>query len=121
MGIRGHSVWPPTINPPVVIITSPDGEYDDDFGDGMTHHMIATVLLQLGKLEVAQEQMDGYIAPDGDSSVRAAVEADPTFGGTANSATVSAYREYGIMRVGADEDGRGAEYLGCKFPIEVLA
>jgi hypothetical protein len=30
-------------------------------------------------------------------------------------------RDYGTMRVGADEDGRAPEFMGVRFDLEVMA
>lgn len=118
-GLRGYDVWPGTINPPVAIVRPLSGTYHDDFDGSATYRFEVTVLLQLGTLEVAQEQMDTYIASDGPFIT--ALEASPALGGAADNVTVQGWRDYGVMTVGADGDGNAPSFMGCKFDLEVLA
>jgi len=119
-GLRAYDVWPTTINPPVAVVRPLSGLYSDDLGGSMTHQLEITLLLQLGDQRVAQEQMDAYIGTEGDSSIPAAIESDSTLGGVADSTSVTGWRDYGTMRVGADEEGRSPEFLGVRFDVEVL-
>jgi hypothetical protein len=119
-GLRAYDVWPTTINPPVAIVRPLSGTYHDDLDGSITTLFEVTLLLQLGSLQVAQEQADAYIATEGTLSIPLALETDPTLGGAADSASVTGWRDYGTIRVGADEDGRGPEFLGVQFEVEVL-
>lgn len=118
---RAYDVWPSTINPPAAIVRPLTGVFDETFGGAVTYQLEVTLLLQLGKQETAQEQLDAYIATEGASSVKAAIEADQSLGGVADSVQVKGWRDYGSMVVGAAADGRGPEYLGCRFDVEVFA
>ena len=124
-GLRAYDVWPTTINPPVAIVRPLSGTFHESFdgvaGGEVTYQFEITLLLQLGDQVVAQEQLDGYIATDGDMSILSAVEADPTLGGVADSTSVTGWRDVGTMRVGADENGQGPEFMGVRFEVEVLA
>jgi hypothetical protein len=80
-----------------------------------------TLLLQLGDLRSAQEQLDAYIAPSGSSSIKALLEADPSLGDVVHSVAVSGWRDYGILQVGENADARGPEFIGCKFDVEIFA
>lgn len=119
--LRAYDVWPTTINPPVAIVRPLSGTFHEDLDGSVLYQFEVTLLLQLGNLQVAQEQVDGYIATDGALSILAALEADPSLGGAADSASVTGWRDVGTMRVGADEDGNGPEFMGVHFDIEVLA
>lgn len=125
LGIRSHDVWPSSINPPAAILRPLSGTFDETFGGSVTYQLELTVLLQLGKLETSQELLDLYLettlAATGSMSIKQTLEADPTLGGAADSVLVKGWRDYGSMVVGASPDGRGPEYLGVKFDLEVLA
>lgn len=121
LGIRVHDVWPSTINPPAAIVRPLSGTFDETFGGATTYQLELVLLLQMGHLETSQEQLDAYLAADGDLSIKAALEEDQTWGGVVQSVEVKGWREYGSMVVGAAPDGSGPEYLGCKFDIEVFA
>jgi len=120
-GLRAYDVWPTTINPPVAVVRPLSGVYHEDEDGSVTHHFEITLLLQLGNLIVAQEELDAYIATEGELSVPNALEADPTLGGAAHSTSVTGWRDCGTMRVGADEDGRAPEFMGVRFDVEVFA
>lgn len=119
-GLRAYDVWPTTINPPVAIVRPLSGTFHEDEGGSVTYQFEITLLLQLGNLQVAQEQLDAYIATDGAFSIQVALEADPRLGGVADSTSVTGWRDYGTMRVGADEDGRAPEFMGVLFDLEVF-
>jgi hypothetical protein len=119
--LRAYDVWPTTINPPVAIVRPLSGTFHEDQAGSVLYLFEVTLLLQLGSLQVAQEQADAYIATDGVLSIPFALEADPTLGGVADSTSVMGWRDYGTMRIGADEDGRGPEFLGVQFDVEILA
>jgi hypothetical protein len=120
-GLRAYDVWPPTINPPVAIVRPLSGTYHEDQNESVMYQFEVVLLLQLGNQIVAQEQLDTYIATDGDTSIPAALEADPQLGGAADSTMVAGWRDVGTMRVGADEEGNGQEFMGVRFEVEVLA
>jgi hypothetical protein len=119
--LRAYDVWPTTINPPVAVVRPLSGSYHEDEGGSVTHQFEITLLLQLGHLQSVQEDLDAYLATEGPASIPCALEADPSLGGCAHSATVMGWRDYGTMRVGADEDGRAPEFIGVRFDVEVLA
>lgn len=119
-GLRAYDVWPTTINPPVAIVRPLSGTFSETFGGFVLYQFEVTLLLQLGDQIVAQEQLDTYIATDGTTSISSAVEADPTLGGVAHSTSVTGWRDVGTMRVGADENGSGPEFMGVRFNLEVM-
>jgi hypothetical protein len=55
------------------------------------------------------------LASSGGSSVKAAIEGDPTLGGAAMSARVVSATDYGEYEV-----SQGTVYLGVTFNIEVI-
>jgi hypothetical protein len=62
-----------------------------------------------------QDKIDDLVSPDGASSVRAAIDADPTLGGVAHSTRVVAARDFGVYEVA------GVSYIGGEFEVEVIA
>ena len=79
-GLRAYDVWPATINPPVAIVRPLSGTYHEDQDGSVMYQFEIMLLLQLGNLTVAQEQLDAYIATEGTTSILAALEADPDTG-----------------------------------------
>jgi hypothetical protein len=120
-GLRAYDVWPHTINPPVAVVRPLGGDDHNTFDGGPDFRLEITLLLQLSVQDAAQEDLDAYLATDGPLSISAVVEANRSLDGTADSVSVTGWRDYGVLRIGADEEGRGADYLGCKFDVEVLA
>lgn len=121
LDIRAYDTWPSSINPPVAIVRPLEGTFHETFDEQVTYQLEITILLQLGHLQAGQEQLDAYIATSGTSSIKAAIEAEPTLGGSADSVMVKGWRDYGGLRVGEAPDGSGPEYLGVKFYVEVFA
>jgi hypothetical protein len=64
----------------------------------------------------AQTAIDEYLSDEGDKSIEAALEADPSLGGVAQSAHVTGWSEYAQL-----VDLGGAQVLGCRLDVEVLA
>lgn len=62
--------------------------------------------------DVAYDAVDAYLAPTGALSVKAAVEADVTLGGTAHTSRVTGFSDYGTMVIS------GIEYLGARMTVE---
>lgn len=90
------------------------GEYWQNGGGLTVHHLQVTLLVSLAQgHERAQQQLDPFIAKSGASSVKAAIEADPTLGGAATDCKVSGYRQYDGYEHG------GELFLGARFPVEV--
>jgi hypothetical protein len=121
LDIRAHDTWPAVIVPPAAIVRPLSGSFHDTFDDDVVVRLELTLLLQLGDLRSAQEQLDAYIAPSGSSSIKALLEADPSLGDVVHSVAVSGWRDYGILQVGENADARGPEFIGCKFDVEIFA
>ena len=119
--LRAYDVWPPTINPPAAMVRPLGGTFHEDLNGSVLYQFEIVLLLQLGMQIPAQEQLDAYIATDGALSILYALESDPSLGGAADSTSVTGWRDVGTMRVGADENGNGPEYMGVRFDVEVLA
>jgi hypothetical protein len=88
-GLRTHANMPDIINPPAAVVarrtttfdTTLDGESDD-----LT--FAVTVFVEWATTR-AQEQLDAFTAGEGTSSIRVAINGDPTLGGTVDWSQVT--------------------------------
>lgn len=83
--IRGLQAQPYVManpSPPSADVRRGPVNYDEAFGGG-THRweMLVRVFVAGATDRGAQARLDAYLAPDGDRSVKAAIESDPTLGG----------------------------------------
>lgn len=116
-GLNGHARWPDQINLPAAAVEMASGVYDEDFEEGATYRFRVVLLaaaLQRG-FDAAQSNVDQYIVPTGTKSIKAAIEADKTLGGKADSVRVTGFSDYGVLEVNA------VQYWGCAFDVEVYA
>ena len=115
-GLRTAATVPDNPAPPVAVIVPVNVEYDTSFGRG-TDTYTFSVLLIVGRMSErsAQTTLDAYINPTGATSVKAAVNADPTLGGACQSARVTNMVNYGSLIVG------DTEYLSADFQITIYA
>lgn len=114
-GIPGISVVYRTVgsvNPPAVILGSPSGTYDAAFG--RVNHDITwpLVLVVANAADGAIEDLDRYLADDGDFSIRDAIDSHET--DAWDDARVIGFEQYGVIEVG------GVSYVGCIFNVSVL-
>ncbi len=82
-----------------------DGAVDLDF--------IVIVLVSSAVDDLAQDELDGYLANSGALSIKAAIDADPSLGGAAHFAGMTEARNYGLHEFG------NAQYFGCEFAVSV--
>jgi len=103
---------------PSIQVYGPDNvEYDVAMNRGLDRWTIVVMAFS-GSIEerAAQEVLDGWLAPSGSGSIKAAVESDITLGGKVASARVarsSGYREYDLPHAG--------RVLGAEFFVDVYA
>jgi hypothetical protein len=108
---------PGQVSPPAAVIRlgSPAITYSTSVAGG-SHDYNFTVLVLVGNATtVSQEALDGYLDPSGPDSVYAAVDADPTLGGVADSAMVTTVQNAGLVT------WAGGDYLGAEMLVTVLA
>lgn len=102
--------------PPTFMVGGPDEVgLLDEFGGAPTWTLPVIAYTGLAQDIGAQKRLDLYLAPDGPTSIRAAIEADPTLGGIVDSVVVSSitgYRSY-LME-------GNVVYLGAEWTAEVL-
>lgn len=114
-GLRAFDTVPDSINElPAAWVLPISGAYDLTAGSTMVMQFEVTLLVnRQGSISEAQDTLDGYIAPSGSDSVKAAIET-ANLGTHADSARVVDFHEYGGLEFG------GATYIGVKFTVEVL-
>jgi hypothetical protein len=116
-GLRAHDTVPGDFSPPGAIV-EPDEPvivFDSTFGRGSDElYFSVLVLVQMGTVRTAQDNLDAYLSPSGASSIKAAVEADERLGGIVSFARVTRADGYGTYEFNK------VQYAGVRFRIEVL-
>lgn len=99
---------------PAAVVVPGRIEFDETMGRG-SDLVTFTVLVLVGMptSDLAQEDLDPYLAGSGSSSVKAAIEADATLSGSADWTRVTRVSAYGEVEYG------GKPYLGARFEVEV--
>ena len=111
-GLRSVAYVPPKIVPPMAVVSVGAGRYDDTFAGSMTAEFGVLVLVARADDRSAQARLDDYISPTGTYSVKTAVDADPTLGGSVGTASVIGWSDPAEFEVG------GASYVGVEFTVE---
>lgn len=115
-GLRVHTRAPGVIVPPAALVVPADGAFltfDSTMdGDSDDLELIVLLLVSKAKDEKGQERLDAYLAPIGEKSVRAAINAfEPADGIHYMRATEA--RNYGVVEYNS------VEYLGCELAVSV--
>lgn len=115
-GLRVSTYVPDDISPPVAVISAPTIAYDTAFRDGLhTYDFAVTVIVGRTSERSAQARLDAYADPSGASSVKAALESDPTLGGAAQTLRVTRTNGNQVVSVGE------ATYAAVEFTVVVYA
>ncbi|WP_427422662.1 hypothetical protein [Lysinibacillus fusiformis] len=113
-GVTGYARAVGEVNVPAVVVTPGQIVFDDAMQRGSDLLTFTLVLLvTLGDSDLAQQQLDEYLAGSGDRSIKAAVEGDQTLGGVADWTDVKGVQAYGLIEYA------GRQYVGARFPVEV--
>lgn len=101
--------------PPAIHIIPPAIEYHQAMQNGLgTVSVTVQLLAALGPDIGAQKKLDLYRAPSGASSVKAAIEADPTLGGVVKDCIVVSASEPQVLVLQGER-----QLLVCDFEVEV--
>ena len=113
-GLRTSATVPDAPRPPVAVVMPDRVVYDLNARRGADTFLF-TVILLVGRADdrAAQNNLDAYIV--GDSSIKAAIEADRTLGGVADTCRVTEMNNYASMIIGE------TVYLAAQFAVEVTA
>lgn len=117
-GLRAHDTVPGQLQPPAAVVEPGDPVVQFDTAnarglDTWTFKIRVFVAFQSDKH--GQDKLDSFLAPSGDSSVKAAVEGDRTLGGTVADCRVVEARSYDSYVYG------NVTYLGVEFTVTVWA
>lgn len=114
-GLRVYDTVPGTVVVPAAIVAPGDPliVFDVAFArGGDSINFVVLLLVQYAVGRVAQDNLDGYLATSGTSSVKAVV--DGTLGNVVQDACVTTARAYGIHRF------NDVDYLGVEFAVAVM-
>lgn len=116
-GLYSHDTIPDDVYPPAAIVGAPTRvAYDVAFRSPVSRLTIPIRIIAGRTTErESQDRIDGYISADGASSIRAAIDGDPTLAGAAHTTRVVEARGFGAYEVA------GVQYLGVELEIEVIA
>jgi hypothetical protein len=110
--LRVSDVMVDAPRPPQAVIAPLRLDYDLNARRGADEYQfVITLIVGRADSRTAQNSLDAFIV--GENSVKAAVEADRTLDGKANTCRVTEMRNYGAISVGDQL------YLGCEFVVEV--
>lgn len=114
-GLRVYSFQAAAISAPAAIVLLPKMQYDSTFARG-SDEATFTIHLMVGKVDdrTASTALAGYMSGTGASSVKSALESDPTLGGAAQTIRVTD-ASVQIMPVG------GIDYLTATFNVDTVA
>lgn len=117
-GLTAYEYVPDWIEPPIALVAPINSlNYDSTMARGAdTYEIPVIVYISRVDAQLSQDTVDGYLASSGATSVKAAIESDPTLGGAAMSVRVVSATDYGEYEV-----TQGTSFLGVTFNIEVIA
>ena len=117
LGIRSFGDAPGAISPPVAVILPgrPAITYGETMDGEVELNLLAVILLSAANDEYGQKNLDAYLTSSGMKSVNAAVNSDPTLGGTCEFAVTIGVQQYGMI------DYSGQQYIGATFLIQAGA
>ena len=117
-GLTAYEYVPDFIDPPIALVAPLNTlNYDSTMARGAdTYEIPVIVYISRIDAQTAQDEVDNYLASTGATSVKAAIESDPTLGGVAMSVRVISASDYGEYEV-----TQGTSFLGVTFNVEVIA
>lgn len=116
--LSGYDTMPTEVILPAAIVYPSQGSfltYNQTMDGAVDLEFIIVLLVSNAIDDIAQDELDGYLAPTGALSVKTAVEANPTLGGLVDYLTVGEARNYGIHEFGS------VSYFGCEFVVSIGA
>ena len=116
-GLSAYDYVPDFIEPPIALVAPLNTlNYDTTMGRGSDTYEIPVILYITNiDAQTSQDDVDSYLASSGSTSIKAAIEGDPTLGGAAMSVRVVSATDYGEYEV-----SQGTSFLGVTFNIEVI-
>ena len=119
IGLNVYAVHPDTITVPAAVVRPDQRMFSLSMGSAPSaaNTIVFVVTLYAAAaqngLALGQQTLDAYLDDSGASSVKAAIEAEPTLGGTVTTCRVVRWYDYDTYSA-AD-----IEYVACRFEVEV--
>lgn len=115
-GLRVIEFIPDSLNPPMATVGVDNVTYHGAFGAGNPVYLFTvTLVVARASDRIAQQRLDGFLSYDGDLSVRAAIEKDPTLCDTVQACQVVSGGNVTSINV------QEVIYLSVEFVVEVYA
>lgn len=115
-GLRASDTVLDSITPPIAVVGPPGIAYDLAMARGADRYTFPVrVYASKASEKAGQDKLDGYLSKEGALSIKAALEADPSLGGVAQSVRVVSAQGYGVYEVA------GVAYVGAEFTVDVIA
>jgi hypothetical protein len=116
--LQGYPSLTGKIDPPAFAPYEFEMDYNKAFRPGSLTAFVLTagVFVGQGDTDTGRELLTSYLDPTSGTSIKAAVEADRTLGGTVK--TVNVDRAYGVFRLYAIG---GVDYLGALLDMRIWA
>lgn len=113
-GLRTYDIIPDGIAPPAAVVGLLSLDFDMSMGRYLDHADIEVMVI-VGRMSerAAQDKLDAYLAGSGSGSIKAAIEADTTLGGSVQTCRVLSASPTTITVSGAD-------MLCYRYQIEVI-
>lgn len=112
--VQSLAYQPDSLDPPTVYAGESSGSYDDTLEGLGSATVTVRIIASRGDDAAGQELLDALLASSGPSSIKAAIEADPTLGGVCSDLAVTGWDGYRLY------DVAGTEYFGAELTVEVL-
>lgn len=114
-GLRVTEEIPDNPQPPVAVIALNSIEYNRNFGGMTLYNFQVQVIVGRAAERHAQRALDLYVAPDGSSSVKSAVESNRTMTGVVQDTYLSSMPNIGTVVI------NDQLYLAADFLVAVYA
>jgi|DEB19_MinimDraft_3_1074340.scaffolds.fasta_scaffold25515_3 hypothetical protein len=112
--LRVYTSVPDSPQVPCAVIYPDTVQYGQAFSGEANVRMTIQVLTASVNTQAGQAELDGFCADSGSTSIPAKIEANPTLGGAAVSASVTEMRNYGVM-------GDTTRYYSAELVVDVYA
>ena len=115
-GLRTSSFVPDEPKPPIAVVFPENILFDTAFARGLdTYSFTVQVIVSKISDRNAQANLDNYCNPDGQYSIKAAIEKDKTLGGKVQTLRVTEARDYRAATINENT------YLTVTFVVTVYA
>lgn len=112
-GLTAHARFPGTLNPPAAVVFRRETRFDPTVDVGADVTFAVRVYTSISNPTGSQDKLDDYFAPAGAQSIRAAIDAAPTLGGTVSWAQCTTVEAEGLL------DVKGIDYIAADLVVEV--